>query len=223
MIMMEHEQLLQEDILTDEDFSYDGYQVVRGEFFAHINEPSITFNQCKFSVNTACIKKLPMVQYIQILIHPEQKKLVIRPCNEDAKDSFLWYTESKGRRKPRQLTCRIFFAKIVNLMNWNPDYRYKLLGKIIRSNDTYLILFDLTAVEIYVREAHGEKRNTNTPKFPAEWKNQFGLPVEDHKHFTQVSVFDEYTVFSVSERKPKSIKTEEAESCQNLETTDQPY
>lgn len=26
------------------DFDYDGYQVVRREFFAHINEPSVTFN-----------------------------------------------------------------------------------------------------------------------------------------------------------------------------------
>ena len=36
------------------DFNYDGYQVVRREFFAHINEPSVTFNNYKFYVNTAC-------------------------------------------------------------------------------------------------------------------------------------------------------------------------
>ena len=30
-----------------ETFSYDGYQVVRGEFFAHTFEPSITFNDNK--------------------------------------------------------------------------------------------------------------------------------------------------------------------------------
>lgn len=30
------------------DFNYDGYQVVRREFFAHINEPSVTFNNYKF-------------------------------------------------------------------------------------------------------------------------------------------------------------------------------
>ena len=41
------------------DFNYDGYQVVRREFFAHINEPSVTFNNYKFYVNTACLKPLP--------------------------------------------------------------------------------------------------------------------------------------------------------------------
>lgn len=43
------------EIEQDDTFSYDGYQVVHGEFFAHIYEPSITFNRCKVSLNTACI------------------------------------------------------------------------------------------------------------------------------------------------------------------------
>ena len=30
-----------------EDFDFNDYQVVRREFFAHIKEPSITFNECK--------------------------------------------------------------------------------------------------------------------------------------------------------------------------------
>ena len=55
----------------EEPFSYDGYQVVRGEFFAHIYEPSITFNNCKVNVNTACLNRLPTVSYVQFLVNPE--------------------------------------------------------------------------------------------------------------------------------------------------------
>lgn len=40
-------------IIEDDAFSYEGYQVVRGEFFAHTYEPSFTFNANKVSVNTA--------------------------------------------------------------------------------------------------------------------------------------------------------------------------
>ena len=45
---------------TDEtaDFSYDGYQVVRAEFFAHLFEPSVTLNKETVSVNAACLHKL---------------------------------------------------------------------------------------------------------------------------------------------------------------------
>lgn len=38
---------INEEIIIDNNFNYDGYQVVRGEFFAHLNEPSITFNNNK--------------------------------------------------------------------------------------------------------------------------------------------------------------------------------
>ncbi len=197
------------EIIIDNTFSYDGYQVVRGEFFAHMYEPSITFNNSKVTLNTACIKKLPMVNYVQILINPDTMKLAVRPCSEDAKDSFLWCTEKGGKRKPKQITCRIFFAKLVSLMGWNPNYRYKMLGKIIKSGDDYLILFDLTATETYQRIIkEGEKPKTSrTPIFPAEWQNQFGVPVEEHKKLLQVDIFDGYSVFGIEDTK-KGTQTE---------------
>lgn len=189
--------------VQDDAFCYDGYQVVRGEFFAHVYEPSITFNNCKVSLNTACINRLPDVDYVQILVNPEERKLAVRPSNGDEKDSFLWCTAKSTKRKPKQITCRMFFAKIVQLMEWNPDYRYKLLGKLIRSGDEYLFIFDLTATQIYQRiEQSGEKvKISRTPVFPSEWQNQFGLPVEEHRKLLQVNIFKGYTVFGIKEDK----------------------
>lgn len=186
----------------DDAFSYDGYQVVRGEFFSHIYEPSITFNNCKVSLNTACLNRLPDVSYVQILVNPEEKKLAVRPSSDEEKDSFLWCTAKSIKRKPKQITCRMFFAKIVQLMGWNPNYRYKLLGKLVKSGGEYLFIFDLTAMEIYQRVMDGEKPKTSrTPIFPAEWQNQFGLPVEEHRKLLQVNIFDGYTVFGLKDDK----------------------
>ncbi len=189
----------EEEIIQDDSFSYDGYQVVRGEFFAHLREPSITFNNHKVSLNTACLKRLPDVEYVQILVNQNEHKLVVRPSSEDEKDSFLWCTMG-GNRKPKQITCRVFFAMIIDLMDWNPDYRYKLLGKLIRSGDEYLFAFDLTSTEIFQRfVVEGEKpKASRTPVFPVEWKNQFGLSVEEHRKRLQVNIFKGYTVFSVN-------------------------
>jgi len=187
------------DAIEDNNFSYDGYQVVRGEYFAHIYEPSITFNRCKVSLNTASIKRLPDVDYVQILVNSEENKLAVRPCSEDEKDSFPWCT---SKRKPKQITCRVFFAKIVDLMDWNPEYRYKLLGKLIKSDNEYLFIFDLTATEIYQRTMQeGEKPKTSrTPVFPAQWQNQFGLPVDEHRKQLQVNIFNGYTVFGIKDK-----------------------
>lgn len=188
---------LDDDIEECLDFSYDGFQVVRREFFAHIFEPSITFNNCKVGFNTACINKLSGVEYVQFLVNPDKQMLAVRPCAEEDRDSFLWCSIKGNKRKPRQSTCKMFFAKIVSLMGWNPDYRYKLIGKVIRSNDEYLIVFDLTSTEVYKRTITEDQKvkTSKVPVFPQEWQNQFGLPFEEHRKSLQVNIFDGYAVY----------------------------
>ena len=205
------------DVVEDDSFSYDGYQVVRSEFFALISEQSISFNNCKVTLNTACMKKLPNVSYIQFLVNAEQKKLAVKACTEDEKDSFLW---CNSKRKPRPITCRIFFAKIVSLMEWNPQHRYKLLGKIIKTGDDFLILFDLNATEVYQRiTKEGEKPKTSrSPVFPKDWQNQFGLPVEEHRKLLQINVFEGYTMFGIENEKnnKEQMRTPETDMTQEV-------
>lgn len=190
----------EEKMLQEEPFSYDGYQVVRGEFFAHTFEPSITFNDSKVYVNMACLNRMPAVEYIQILVNQQTKKLVVRPCGEDEKDSFRWCSNT-GRRRPRQIACRIFYAKLAEMMQWNPAYRYKFLGKLITANEEQLYIFDLTATEVYQRilQVEGKVRSSRTPVFPAKWQNQFGLPVEEHRRQLQINIFDGYTIFGIKD------------------------
>ena len=59
----------------------------------------------------------------------------------------------------------------------------------------------LTATETYPKVIkEGEKPKTSrTPIFPAEWQNQFGLPVEEHRKLLQVNIFNGYTVFGLSD------------------------
>lgn len=189
-------------IEDDEAFDYNGYQVVRREFFSHINEPSITFNNCKIGVNRACVCKLPDVDFVQILVNPNTKKLAIRPCAEGEKDAFAWSNTTHNKKQPKQITCKLFFAMVVQLMDWNPDYRYKMLGKLIRANGDYLFIFDLSSVEIYQRTfTEGEKPKTaRVPVFPAGWKGQFGLPVEEHRKSLQINILDGYAVYEIKER-----------------------
>jgi hypothetical protein len=190
-----------EILVLGEDFDFEGFQVVRREFFAHLREPSCTFNNCKFSVNNACLQKFPNSDYAQVLVNREKKILALRPCAEGARDSFMWCSIQKGKRKPKAITCKLFYAKIVSLMGWNPDYRYKLLGKVIQANDEYLLAFDLTATEVYQKTfVEGEKPKTSRkPVFPAECQDQFGLPYNEHRQSLQINIFDDYAIFAVKE------------------------
>ncbi|MGN0181632.1 MAG: hypothetical protein ACI4DP_04360, partial [Candidatus Ornithomonoglobus sp.] len=115
---------------------------------------------------------------------------------------------SKGKRKPKQITCRLFFAKIAAMMEWNPNYRYKILGKLIHSNDEYLLAFDLTSTEVYQRitPEGGKPKTSRTPIFPAEWQDQFGLPFNEHKQSMQINIVDGYAVYSIKDT-TKTIQT----------------
>ena len=188
------------EITETESFNYDGFQVVRGEFFSHVFEPSFTLNKSKVSVNKACIRKLPEIEYVQILVNSTEKKLAVRPCLEEEKDSVRWCSSGE-KKNPKQITCRIFYAKVIELMGWNPDNRYKLLGKLMKSNDEYLFIFDLNNPEIYQPKVRSDGKSviSRTPSYPLSWQNQFGVTVEEHKKNLQGNIFDGVAVFGILE------------------------
>ena len=198
-----------EDVVLEmgDSFDLDGFQIVRKEFFAHLREPSVSFNNCKFSVNSACLTKFPKTEYVQVMINRDSKILALRPCSEGARDSFAWCNASKGKRKPRAITCKLFFAKVVDLMGWNPNYKYKLLGRLIHANGEYLIAFDLHSTEVYQRtEIEGEKpKVSRQPVYPAGWQDQFGLPFSEHSQSMQINIFDGYAVYSIKDKAASDV------------------
>ena len=184
-----------EEILNmGEDFDF-------GEF-----EPSLTFNNCRIYVNAASLSKFPNTDYMQILINRQTKILALRPCREGDRDAFPWAYDSKGKRKPKQVTCKLFFAKIFTMMGWNPDFRYKLLGTVIHSKGEYLLAFDLSSTEVYQKTyTEGEKPKTSrTPVFPSGWQNQFGLPFYEHRQSMQINIFDGYAIYAIKDNTVKS-------------------
>lgn len=200
------------ELAEDTQFTYQGYQVVRGEYFSHINEPSITFCDNRFSVNAACLKKAATTEFVQVLVNQDEKKLAVRPCSEDVKDSFAWCS---ARRKTKKVVCPLFFGKIMTMMGWDPKHRYKVIGKLIRSQGQYLFVFDLNSPEIYTRtiqidENGNEKRKTaRKPAYLDSWKDHFGMPVEEHQQALQINIFDGYALIGVKEQKHQASPTNE--------------
>ena len=194
----------EDEVEIDDSFSLDGFQVVRREFFAHTFEPSISMQDNKIGFNTAAIRKMPDTDYVQFLINSDSRTLVIMPCTENAPDSLMWCSTSKGKRKPRHVSGRFFFLKLAALMEWNPDNRYKILGKLIRSNGQNLFVFKLDDVEQYKREKTTGKA-TRTPSYPSDWQNQFGVPYEDHKASLQINLLDGFAVMGIKEKVKEAV------------------
>ena len=164
-----------------------GYQVTKGEFFAHSREPSVTIWENRVKFNMACLRRFPGVTHIQILIHPEQKRLIIRPCSPDAPDALRW-AKGGGEKdlSNRNLLCKIFAAKVFDLMGWDAQYHYKMLGTPAVYEGEMLFLFQLSAFELFTS---GKKSKSY---LPGEWREYFGTPVEQHEESFKITLAEGY-------------------------------
>ena len=220
----------QKAIELAEDFSYDGYQVVRRELFAHLREPAVVIRRDSVTFNTACIAGLEDAVYIQILVNQDNKRMVVRKCEENDKDALRWCVAKPDKRKSRKMINKIFSAMMYEMMGWNLDCRYKILGHKITFEDETIYVFDLMETEIFLdikgkrakkdtesqfttekansieetasnsidneRSVEEIKRKNRIPFYPKEWKDSFGLPVEEHRKALEINMLDGYAEFT---------------------------
>ena len=185
-------------IAAEAGFSFEGYQVVRREFFSHKFDPTLTIKGNSIIFNNACISKLDSVVYVQVLVNPTTEKLVIRPCDEGARDAVRWCVARDEKRKSRQITCGLFTAKLYEMMGWEALYRYKLQGTRINYKGEQLYVFDLTSTEIFlpaVKDPDNPKARAKrgTAVYPADWRDSFGIPVQEHAASMQVDLMEGFS------------------------------
>lgn len=167
-----------------------GYQVTKAELFSHTREPAVTVWNDRIKFNMACLRKFPGVTHIQLLIHPEQQRLIVRPCQPDAPDSLRWASGGgKNDVKTRDMICQIFAAKLFDLMGWDKKYRYKMLGKPAICNKEALYLFKLTDFELFVSNGSEKKKRSYLPE---DWRNCFGIPFESHEDAYNIDLAEGY-------------------------------
>lgn len=215
-----------------QDFSYDGYQVVRRELFAHLREPAVVIRRDSVTFNTACIAGLEDAVYIQILVNQDNKRMVVRKCEENDKDVLRWCIEKPDKRKSRKMSNKLFSAMMYDMMGWNTDCRYKILGHKITHEDETMYIFDLLETEIFMDTKRKKKANPDSlekkeelvtaetdqtpeqnqeeiaakvarklnriPFYPKDWKDSFGLSVEEHKKALETNLTDGYIEFSAT-------------------------
>ena len=215
-----------------QDFSYEGYQVVRRELFAHLREPAVVIRRDSVTFNTACIAGLEDAVYIQILVNQDNKRMVVRKCEENDKDALRWCIEKPDKRKSRKMSNKLFSAMMYDMMEWNTDCRYKILGHKITHEDETMYIFDLLETEIFMDTKRKKKANPDSvekkeelvtaetdqtpeqnqeeiaakvarklnriPFYPKNWKDSFGLSVEEHKKALETNLTDGYIEFSAT-------------------------
>ena len=164
-------------------FNLDGYQVVRNQFTQIRYEgPAITIVDGRITFNLFCMRKFEDVGYIQLLLHPAERKVAIRPCDKEDVHSIKWRPDADKRLYSKTLSCKCFGTALYSIMDWNPDYVYKIRGIWAKNRDKQIIIFDLTNAMPAVwldNESDGRKRK-RVNLCPDEWIDGFGEEFYEH-------------------------------------------
>ena len=165
-------------------FDLDGYQVVRGQFMQIRYEgPSTSINKDRISFNRFCMQKFEDVAYVQLLLHPTERRIAIRPCGSNDAHSIRWRPDPEKPLYSKTLNCQHFGNALYSIMTWNPDYAYKIRGTWARRGKEQIIVFNLpNAVPIMtVPPENGEDAKAKKVTLcPEEWADDFGEEFYEH-------------------------------------------
>ena len=201
----------------EKEFSYDGYQVVRKELFAHLRDPAIVIRKDSVTFNTACINGLEDVVYIHMMFNKELKRIVVEGCDENDKDALRWCVAKPDKRKSRKMMGRPFSELVYREMGWEEGCRYKIMGYRIQFEGKTLYVFDLNVPEVFLEKKRKKKTdddiepsepvtnqveeqpevNTRKGYYPDDIANTFGVSVEQHREETAFHHMDGYVSVGV--------------------------
>ncbi|MBQ8007404.1 MAG: recombinase family protein [Lachnospiraceae bacterium] len=179
-------------IVEEGDPDLRGFEIVRSQFIDVANKFTISFSPNKLKFSTAAIKKLDC-NYVEILVHPKNKSLVIRKTNADSRLAFQWSRSKDGYIVPREMGVSAIMPCIYSLFNWNISYKYRIQGTVIEDKDIKLLVFNVNDAETFLplgssdggtdendgaytvpnNVSHFGTKNS-TIGYPASWANDFG-------------------------------------------------
>lgn len=207
----------------EREFSYDGYQIVRREMFAHLREPAVTIRSDSITFNTACIEGLEDAVYIHIMVSQDQKRMVIRKCDENDIDAIRWCVAKPDKRRSRTIKGR-FSQMIYSMMDWVSNCRYKIMGHRITFQGETLYIFELEECEIFrerpkrtkaereeraksmtaeeLKEAdRQERKEAMIPFSRADVENTFGTPVGEYESQIRLDSMSGYVDMTAPEER----------------------
>ena len=94
------------------------FQVVSGEMFSRVHEPVIRITPKNITFNKSCVAKLPGTSYVELLLNPIERMMVIRPCAPEHPNAMTWDARSRGAAPLSKV--------IYSVMGWEEDYSFRI-------------------------------------------------------------------------------------------------
>lgn len=189
-----------------------GFQVLRKEFSSHKFDAAVTISYDCITFNSACIRFYPDTNYVQILIDEKNRRIAIRKCGEWDRNAMQWARNQKkdDKRVSRPIKAQVACARLFELMGWDRQNRYKMLGtrKIYENAD--VVIFMMEEAEIFTTETEtaddGKVKRKSRNFLPYQWRDSFGDYVEEHDRKQALDMSTSFTLFNTPDGQAYFVK-----------------
>lgn len=161
-------------------FDLKGFQVARGSILTYRAErPSLTFSDGRLNFNTECVRRLSGTSYVQLLIHPSDRRIAIRPCSVHDVHSIRWRTGDSSVCG-KVINAPYFASSLYTIMGWNPDFQYISRGTYMRQGNEQIIVFEVSdAISATYIECEDDGKRRRVLMCPDDWEGSFGSEFYD--------------------------------------------
>ena len=138
-------------VLSDEiqEIMLEGFQVVSGELFTGsftLSDPRATLWNNSISFNKAALSALNGCERVRIEINPNTKGMLLIPVTKKDKDNVHWVKGVKTPT-PRKIECKRFTSQLYKTWDFDPEYVYRTIGRIVTAESKVMLFFDFSKAE----------------------------------------------------------------------------
>ena len=136
-------------IVEEGDLDLRGFEIVRSQFIDVANKISISLSINKIRFSMACLRQLDC-ENVEILVHPQNKTIIVRKIKGDDRLAFLWLRRKNGAIIPRDIGVTGIMTCIFDLFGLDHSYRHRIQGTVIEDKGIKLLFFDLNDAEAFI-------------------------------------------------------------------------
>ncbi len=128
------------------EISLDGFEVVEKKCFCKTPSPMMTFYETAISFNIPCITSLNKCESIRIMVNERRRTILVMPSASADSNAIVW--NKSGKPAYTRLECSAFTKGIYDMWGLKSDHVYKAEGKVVRSDEKVMLLFDFGTPEV---------------------------------------------------------------------------
>ena len=131
------------------DFDLRGFEITRSEFFDFFQRPTVTFQNKKIKFSTECVRKFAANNYVELLIHPVERKFAVRTTPAENRHGVLISKLQSKKYIPRDIPGTAFWDTLFSIFGWNTDCKYRIIGSLFETESEFVYLFDSVNTEAF--------------------------------------------------------------------------